>query len=67
MIRNEIYARHGYSFRNFKIRRIFDAKDWYIPMSIDIRDQLTEMEAYNIDLLYNYEEYYEEYYDEYGR
>ncbi|MEQ8475076.1 YARHG domain-containing protein [Fulvivirga sp.] len=67
LIRNEIYARHGYSFQNLKIRRIFDAKDWYIPMAIDIRDQLTELEAHNIDLLYNYEEYYAEYYDEYGR
>ena len=67
MIRNEIYARHGYSFQNLKIRRIFDAKDWYIPMSIDIRDELTEIEAHNIDLLYNYEEYYADYYDSYGR
>ncbi len=67
MIRNEIYARHGYSFQNLKIRRIFDAKDWYIPMSVDIRDQLTELEARNIDMLYNYEDYYEEYYDSFGR
>lgn len=67
MIRNEIYARHGYSFTNLKIRRVFDAKDWYIPMGIDIRDQLTELEAHNIDLLYNYEEYYEEYYNAFGR
>lgn len=67
MIRNEIYARHGYSFQNLKIRRIFDAKDWYIPMSVDIRDQLSELEAVNIDMLYNYEDYYEEYYDSYGR
>lgn len=67
MIRNEIYARHGYSFTNLKIRRIFDAKEWYIPMAIDIRDQLTEIEAHNIDLLYNYEDYYEEYYNDFGR
>ncbi|MBL6445538.1 YARHG domain-containing protein [Fulvivirga sp. 29W222] len=67
MIRNEIYARHGYSFQNLRIRRIFDAKDWYIPMCIDIRDQLTEVEAHNIILLYNYEEYYDDYYDSYGR
>ena len=31
MIRNEIYARHGYSFTNLKVRRVFDNKDWYIP------------------------------------
>lgn len=67
MIRNEIYARHGYSFTNLKIRRAFDAKEWYIPMGVDIRDQLTELEAHNIDLLYNYEEYYEEYYNDFGR
>lgn len=67
MIRNEIYARHGYSYTNIKIRRIFDAKDWYIPMSIDIRDQLTDIEAANIDLLYNYEDYYDEYYNDFGR
>ncbi len=67
MIRNEIYARHGYSYTNLKIRRIFDAKDWYIPMSTDIREQLTDIEAYNIDLLYNYEDYYDEYYNDFGR
>lgn len=67
MIRNEIYARHGYSFTNLKIRRVFDEKDWYIPMGVDIRDQLTEIEAHNIDLLYNYEDYYDEYYNDYGR
>jgi hypothetical protein len=67
LIRNEIYARHGYSFTNLKIRRIFDAKDWYIPMGVDIRHQLTEIEAHNIDLLYNYEKYYEEYYNDFGR
>lgn len=67
MIRNEIYARHGYSFTNLKIRRVFDAKDWYMPMAVDIREQLTELEAHNIDLLYNYEEYYDEYYNDFGR
>lgn len=67
MVRNEIYARHGYSFTNMKMRRIFDNKDWYIPMGVDIREQLTDIEAVNIDLLYNYEDYYEEYYDDFGR
>jgi hypothetical protein len=67
LMRNEIYARHGYSFTNLKMRRVFDDKDWYIPMGVDIRDQLTEVEARNIDLLYNYEEYYDEYYNDFGR
>ncbi len=67
IIRNEIYARHGYSFRNLKMRRIFDAKEWYIPMAVDIRDQFTEIEVQNIDMLYHYEDYYDEYYDGFGR
>ena len=36
-------------------------------MGTDIRDQLTELEAHNIDLLYNYEDYYDEYYNDFGR
>lgn len=67
LIRNEIYARHGYSFTNLKMRRAFDSLEWYIPMAVDIRDQLTETEAHNLDLLLNYENYYEEYYNDYGR
>lgn len=67
LIRNEIYARHGYSFTNIKMRRAFDSLEWYIPMGVDIRDQLTETEAHNIDLLLNYEDYYDEYYNEYSR
>jgi hypothetical protein len=67
MMRNEIYARHGYSFQNIKIRRIYDAKDWYMPVSIDIRDDLSALESYNIDFLLHYEDYQGDYYDGYGR
>lgn len=66
-MRNEIYARHGYSFKNKEMRYQFEQFDWYMPMGVDIRDQLTEIEAENIDLIYEYETYYEEYYDDYGR
>ena len=59
IISDEIHARNGYSFRNLKIRRIFDAKEWYISMAVDIRDQFTEIEAQNIDMLYHYNEYYD--------
>lgn len=67
LYRNMIYARHGYSFTNLKIRRIFDGLDWYIPMSTDIRQNLTDIEVHNIDMMYNYEDYYEEYYNSFGR
>jgi hypothetical protein len=66
-MRNEIYARHGYSFKDMEDRRQFDAIDWYIPMGIDIREALTDIEVQNIDLIYRYEDYYNESYDDYGR
>lgn len=66
-IRNEIYARHGYSFKNKEWRYEFEGKDWYVPVGIDIRDKLTKIEVKNIGLIYEYESYYDDYYDEYGR
>jgi hypothetical protein len=67
IMRNEIYARHGYSFKDKDLRAYFDQQDWYMPMAIDVRDELTETEAKNIDLIYQYEEYYKQQYDNYGR
>lgn len=67
LLRCEIYARHGYCFKDKKMRAQFEAKEWYMPMSVDIRDQLTDIEARNIDLIYRYEDYYNENYGDYGR
>ncbi|HXA01175.1 MAG TPA: YARHG domain-containing protein [Cytophagaceae bacterium] len=67
MMRNEIYARHGYSFKDKDLRAYFDQQEWYMPMAIDVREELTETEAKNIDLIYQYEEYYKQQYDNYGR
>ena len=68
IIRNAIYARHGYSFRNRRMRYLFDNQiDWYIPMNVDVRNQLSEMEKENIALLKRYENHAEKYYDEFSR
>lgn len=68
VVRNAIYARHGYSFKNRKMRYIFDsAVDWYMPLYTDVRDKLTDIEKKNMDLLKRYEEHASKYYDEYGR
>jgi hypothetical protein len=66
-MRNEIYARHGYSFKNKDWRYHFEALDWYMPTGVDIREKLTDIEAMNIELIYEYESYFQEYYDDYGR
>lgn len=67
VMRNAIYARHGYSFPNRRMRYLFDKISWYVPVSIDVRDDLTEIELANIQLLKRYEEHAEKYYDYFGR
>ena len=68
VIRNAIYARHGYFFKNRKMRYLFDyAVDWYIPLYTDVRGMLTEVERKNVDLLKRYENHASKYYDSFGR
>lgn len=67
IMRNEIYARHGYSFRNEKMRTYFADQDWYVPMGVDIRESLTDIEAKNIKIIKRFEDYFDNYYDYYGR
>lgn len=67
IIRNTIYARHGYSFKHRPLRVFFDAQDWYIPVHTDIKKDFTELEKKNIRLLLKYEKNASEYYDYFGR
>ena len=67
LMRNEIYARHGYCFKNKEMRTYFDGQDWYIPMNVDIRTELSPTEKKNEALLKRYEKFAVDYYDEYGR
>lgn len=68
VIRNAIYARHGYSFKNRAMRWFFDQEiSWYIPVSIDVTAQLTELEKKNIELIKTYETHATNYYDSFGR
>jgi hypothetical protein len=67
IIRNTIYARHGYSFKHRPLRIFFDAQPWYIPVHTDIRADFTEIERKNIQLLLKYEKNAAEYYDYFGR
>ncbi len=66
-MRNEIYARRGYCFKNKEWRTLFEGYDWYMPMGTDIRGKLSDIEVENIEMIYEYESYLEEYYDGFGR
>ncbi len=67
VIRNTIYARHGYSFKARPLRVFFDAQNWYIPVHTNIKAALTDIEKKNIELLLKYEKNAKEYYDYFGR
>lgn len=67
LMRNEIFARHGYCFQKKMLRQQFENKDWYIPNTVDIKKDLTDTEKKNIALIKKYEKYAEEYGDDFGR
>jgi hypothetical protein len=66
-MRNEIYARYGYSFQTDYGKSYSARQSWYMPVRIDVREKLTDIEVQNIDLMYRYEKYNESFYDDYGR
>ena len=67
IIRNTIFARHGYSFKKKSFRQFFDPVDWYIPVTDDISRELTSIEQKNIVLLNRFQKYAEDNYDSFGR
>lgn len=66
-MRNEIYARHHYSFANKEIAGYFAEADWYIPCSLDVSRQLTKIEQENIKRIKLMEPYAENVDSEWGR
>lgn len=53
IIRNEIYAKHGYIFKNGIYKDYFGEKSWYNPSNeiIDIENYFNDYEKANIKLL----------------
>lgn len=61
LIRNEIYARHGYSFTMEKFRDYFNAKNWYFENpNVNVNtfgtQDMNQYERANIDTIKAYEE-----------
>ncbi|MCF6132044.1 YARHG domain-containing protein [Flavobacterium wongokense] len=67
IIRNTIFARHGYTFKKKSFRQFFDPVDWYIPITDDMSGKLTPVEQKNIVLLNRFQKYAEDNYDSFGR
>lgn len=67
IIKNTIYARHGYAFKKNSFRHFFESNDWYVPISDNVDKELTKLEKKNIALLTRVEEYATDHYRTYGR
>ncbi len=56
MIRNEIYARHGYIFNTEPFKSYFESQEWYVPNENFNDSIFSEIEKTNKDFLVKYEE-----------
>jgi len=56
LIRNEIFARHGYIFKTDEMSEYFKTQSWYKPAGGNINEKITKIERLNILLIKRYEE-----------
>lgn len=57
-MRNYIYARHGYEFRQKKLREYFEQFQWYKATTKDaiaVYKQMSDIERYNVEYIRKYE------------
>lgn len=67
IIKNSVFARHGYSFKKETYRDFFEQTNWYIPVSNNVDNELSPMEKDNVALLNRFIKYAEDKYDSFGR
>ncbi|SHL56631.1 YARHG domain-containing protein [Chryseobacterium polytrichastri] len=67
IIKNSVFARHGYAFKKQTYRNFFEQTDWYIPVSNNVDKDLSPMEKDNVALLNRFVKYAEDKYDSFGR
>ncbi|ANF50634.1 serine/threonine protein kinase [Chryseobacterium glaciei] len=67
IIKNSVFARHGYAFKKQTYRNFFEQTDWYIPVSNNVDNDLSPMEKENVVLLNRFVKYAEDKYDSFGR
>ena len=51
MIRNEIWARRGLTFKTPGVRQYFEWRDWYKPLKDQSKVKLSEIEQQNVNLI----------------
>jgi hypothetical protein len=66
IMRNEIYARHGYKFKTKDMADYFGALDWYVPQYDDVTSQVTDNKLLHTAQIKELEKSYEDYWDDLG-
>jgi hypothetical protein len=59
IMRNEIFAKHGYIFISNDLREHFSSMDWYEPRYKNVDSLLTEIDKNNIEIIIKAENYLE--------
>lgn len=55
ILRNAIYAKHGYKFKSADLQEYFGRFDWYTPMYSDVTGQLSAIEKSNLATIQKHE------------
>lgn len=55
ILRNEIYARHGYIFKSADLKAYFSKYSWYKPLYSDVTSRMSGIEKYNAAFIKKYE------------
>lgn len=55
IMRNEIFARHGYIFKTEEMKSYFSNQSWYIGQNDDVSSFISTIEKQNIELIKKYE------------
>lgn len=55
LLRNTIYARHGYIFKSNDLKNYFSQYPWYSPRYTDVSGMLSGIEKYNVSFIQKYE------------
>lgn len=55
IMRNEVFARHGFIFKSADMKNYFGQQSWYKGRYSDVRNKLTDLEYKNVKLIQQYE------------
>lgn len=55
IMKNEIYARHGYIFKSPELKGYFESQTWYRPIYDDVSDMISNVEKENAAFIKGYE------------